>query len=378
MDTQIDIIGAGIGGLTAGIVLLKRGYKINIFESTQELKPVGAGIILANNAMQVLKMLGLEVQLKQAGNSISFMKVTDQRLKPLSIVDLSVFEQKYNVANLAIHRGELQKILLEEVGGDNVFANKRLSNLIPGDPVTLMFQDGSIKKSNIVIGADGIHSIVRNHIVKNSIIRKANQWCWRGVCDFELPEKYHRELNEAWGKGKRFGFVKIGHGRVYWYALVNGKAEISKEVILENFIEFHPVISDIINSTKVNNIILNEIIDLKPIESWVNGNICLIGDAAHAMTPNMGQGACQAIEDAYMLGKCLDKKNVVDAAFIDYEQSRIKKARQIVHTSWSIGKMAHLENSLAVWMRDAFMKLTPQSINRKQMEGIFEIDVMKF
>ena len=109
MTETIDIIGAGIGGLTTALTLKQRGLNVNIFESSAEIKPVGAGIILANNAMQVFKKLGIQEKIEKEGNKISFIKITDEQLKPLSVVNLSEYEQKYGVSNIAIHRGELQK-----------------------------------------------------------------------------------------------------------------------------------------------------------------------------------------------------------------------------------------------------------------------------
>ncbi|MCU7583714.1 FAD-dependent monooxygenase, partial [Riemerella anatipestifer] len=131
-----------------------------------------------------------------------------------------------------------------------------------------------------------------------------------------LPQKYHNELNEAWGKGKRFGFVKISDRKVYWYALTNSKNIKPNEINLcELFSEFHNDILKIISATDRNQIVVSDIIDLKPIDKWQKRNVCLVGDAAHATTPNLGQGACQAIEDAYVLGKLLDKGISIENTF---------------------------------------------------------------
>ena len=113
--------------------------------------------------------------------------------------------------------------------------------------------------------------------------------------------------------------------------------------------------------------------DLKPIKKWQNQNVCLIGDAAHATTPNLGQGACQAIEDAYILGKLLDNGMAIENTFEVYEKLRRKKAHNIVNTSWTVGKMAHIENRIAIWLRNFAMKNMPKSANKKQMDMIFKL-----
>lgn len=233
MTETVNIIGAGIGGLTTALTLKQKGLNVAIYESSAEIKPVGAGIILANNAMQVFKKLGLQDKIEKSGNSISFMKITDNQLKPLSVVDLSEYEQKYGVSNVAIHRGELQKILANKLGFENINLSKRLSKIEKAELFKLTFEDKTTLESKLIIGADGIKSVVRNQLFTENTIRNANQNCWRGICQIDLPEKYHNELNEAWGKGKRFGFVKISEKKAYWYALTN-KNIVNEPNLLES------------------------------------------------------------------------------------------------------------------------------------------------
>lgn len=375
MTETVDIIGAGIGGLTTALMLKQKGLNVNIFESSAEIKPVGAGIILANNAMQVLRKLGLQDEIEKAGNMISYMKITDPQLKNISVVDLTEYEKKYGVHNIAIHRGELQEILANAIGSDNIKLSKRLSKIEKAKLFKLTFEDGSTMESKFVIGADGIKSVVRNQLFDESTLRNANQICWRGICEMDLPKNYHNELNEAWGKGKRFGFVKISAKKVYWYGLTNSKNVKTDQVNLTGlFEEFHIDILNIISSTLREQIIISDIVDLKPIDKWQKGNVCLIGDAAHATTPNLGQGDCQAIEDAYVLGKLLDNGIAIGDAFKKYEDIRRKKAHTIVNTSWSIGKMAHIENGVGIWLRNFVMKNLLNSANKKQMDMVFDLN----
>lgn len=375
MTETVNIIGAGIGGLTTALTLQQKGLNVKIFESSAEIKPVGAGIIMANNAMQVFQKLGIQDKIEKAGNKISYMKITDTQLNNISVVDLTEYEKKYGVHNIAIHRGELQKILANEVGYDNINLSKRLSKIEKTEVFKLTFEDNSAVESKLVIGADGIKSVVRNQLFQESTLRNANQKCWRGICEIDLPEKYHNELNEAWGRGKRFGFVKISNQKVYWYALTNSKNTKSDEVNLtEMFSEFHSDILKIISATGKKQIIVSDIIDLKLIYKWQGENVCLIGDAAHATTPNLGQGACQAIEDAYVIGKLLGSGLSIENTFEDYEKLRRKKAHSIVNTSWTIGKIAHIENRFGVWLRNFAMKSLPKSANKKQLDMIFNLN----
>ncbi|MFZ4928094.1 FAD-dependent monooxygenase [Chryseobacterium sp. Mn2064] len=373
MKETITIIGAGIGGLVTALTLKQQGYPVHIYEGATEIKPVGAGIIMANNAMQVFKSLGLHQQVENAGNRISAMKITDSDLKALSVVDLKTFEKRYGVCNIAIHRGALQKLLVEALGNEHISLSKRLVRIEKEDDYHLYFEDGSVNKARWLIGADGIHSVVRKQLFPMSTFRDAKQICWRGISEMDLPIEYHHELNEAWGKGKRFGFVKISPNKVYWYALVNESAK--EEDFTKSFSEFHPDIQSIVSQCRESAIFTSNIADLKPIDCWQREQVCLVGDAAHATTPNLGQGACQAIEDAYVLGKLLSKEQNIQTAFQQYEAIRKPKALQVVNSSRIVGRLAHIDNRLGVWLRNNLMKNIPASANRKQLETIFKLQI---
>jgi 2-polyprenyl-6-methoxyphenol hydroxylase-like FAD-dependent oxidoreductase len=372
MTETVSIIGAGIGGLTTALTLKQKGLPVKLYESSKEFKPVGAGIILANNAMQVLKKLGLQEKIEKAGNRISFMKITDNQLNPLSVLNLSEYEQKYGVSNVAIHRGDLQNILVNEIGFENICLSKSLLKIENSNGFKLTFDDDTTIDTKLVIGADGIKSVVRNQLFTENTIRNANQNCWRGICEMDIPHNYRNELNEAWGKGKRFGFVKISKNKVYWYALTN-KSKADENNLLETFKDFHSDILKIIIATPSSEIFKSEISDLKPIKKWQAKNVCLIGDAAHATTPNLGQGACQAIEDAYVIGQLLDKGYPIEDTFLQYENIRIKKAHAIVNTSWTLGKLAHIENGFGIKVRNFILRNIPKSTNKRQMDMIFNL-----
>lgn len=376
---KITIIGAGIGGLTTGIALRQKGFQVEIFESFSAMKRLGAGIVLANNAMKVYERLGLAEQIYQASNHISKLKLVDENLKALTQIHLQSFEKKLGVHYSAIHRGNLQNILLKHFPTKDLHLGKRLKHLIEFDQeIQLHFEDGSSHKTNILIGADGINSIIRKHFFPKSKIRNAGQVCWRGVAKINLPQKFNHEINESWGKGTRFGIVPLADGEVYWFALANYKSDFHhefKDANLENiFSDYHPLIPKIIRATPPKNIIINEINDLKPLKKWYTNNICLIGDAAHATTPNMGQGACQSIEDALALSICLEKEKDIEAAFALFQKLRLSKANGVTRQSWNIGKMAQLENGIARNIRNLIMRATPNFIGEKQSEKLFELN----
>jgi len=370
---QISIIGAGIGGLTLGNILKQQNLDFTIYESAPEIKSVGAGIMMAVNAMQIFDKLDLKDKIENRGNKIHGIFITDEKLKTISTTNVLAIEKKFNSCNVAIHRAELQNILAENLGFENIKLNHSLKKTQKKENYHLNFENGNEIESKIVFGADGIHSKVRNQILGSGIIRNSKQKCWRGLTNFHLPEKYNHQALEIWGKGKRFGFVKLYENQVYWYALINENNFTENIDLAETFRDFDPLILQILEATKSENIILNDIIDLAPIPKWHAQNLCLIGDAAHATTPNMGQGACQSIEDAYVIGKLLEKSQNFNSVFEEFQKIRRKKIDYIVKNSWTIGKISQWEKGNQI--RNFLMRSIPESLNQKIVEKILKLEI---
>lgn len=376
---KVTIIGAGIGGLTLAIALKKKGIQVEIFEATTEFKKVGAGIVLAINAMQVYQRLGIAEKMKSVGNCLEKMAITKANLKIMAGNELAYFENHYNLNNVAIHRASLHEVLLSELVDVPLHLNKKLKKLKEqADGIELEFLDGTTHRTNLVVGADGIHSGVRQAIFPQAKERFAKQLCWRGVVPFKLEKGMTRTMREAWGGGQRFGIVPIENNQVYWFACASYKKEALKEFegvdLAHLFSNFDPLISQLIRATPKDKIIEAELSDLEILPKWYKENVCLMGDAAHATTPNMGQGANQAIESAWVLADCLAKETDHRKAFEQYQNIRQKKARQIVKTSWQIGQLAHLQNPILAALRNGMVRMTPDVVGRKQLEKVFELN----
>jgi 2-polyprenyl-6-methoxyphenol hydroxylase-like FAD-dependent oxidoreductase len=376
---KISIIGAGIGGLTTAIALKQKGFEVEIFEASKNFEKAGSGIILAINAMQVYKRLGLYDEISSLGSHTNSLLITDEELNTITEVNLAKAETDFKAKSYAIHRATLHTILLNRLKETKIHFNKKLKSLSQtNNEVSIVFEDGTSDTSDILIGADGIHSTVRKSIFDNTELRIAKQVCWRGIVEIDIPQKYQTELNELWGKGKRFGFVSINKKEVYWYALSNYKTNYKKEFANANleelFADFSPLVKKIISKTEIQHILCNEIMDLKPISSWHCKNVCLIGDASHATTPNLGQGACQAIESAYVLAESLSTEMNIQVAFQKLEKTRKANAEKIVNTSWTVGKIAHLENGFGIFLRNNLMRLIPQKSTIKQSTSIYKLN----
>lgn len=376
---KATIIGAGIGGLTLAIALKKKGIEVEIFEATTEFKRVGAGIVLAINAMQIFDRLGMVNALESAGNVLEGMEITNAKLNALGTTEHQYFESIYKLRNVAIHRATLHEVLLAELGKDvPLYLNKKLKSLEQKNGINyLEFEDGTKHETALLIGADGIHSAVRRAVYPNVKERFAKQWCWRGVLDFALEPAYKQIAREALGRGVRFGIVPIAPKKVYWYACAsykeNAHTELANIPIEDHFKDFNPLVLQLIKATDPSKIISAELGDLEPMDCWYKGNMVLMGDAAHATTPNMGQGANQAIESAWVLSDCLTTEKDWSTAFAKYQQIRQSKANEVVKTSWQIGQIMHLSNPVAAKLRDWMFWMTPNWVGRMQLKKIFEL-----
>ncbi|WP_040280306.1 FAD-dependent monooxygenase [Psychroserpens damuponensis] len=373
---KITIIGAGIAGLTTAIALKQKGFQVEIYESTEKFKDVGSGINLAINAMQIFKRLGIYEDIRTNGHHTKSMNIRSQKLGYLAKASLLDFEADYNVQAVAIHRATLHKILLKHIGDTKIHLNKKLKSIIKDkDSTVLAFEDDTVRFTDIVIGADGIHSAVRKSIFRDTSLRDAKQICWRGISTIKIDSQFNNELNEIWGQGTRFGFVHINDQQVYWFGLMDKNMFYkNKPNVSSVFANYHPTVQSIIQHTPEEKIIQGEIWDLQPLEKWYKDTVCLVGDACHATTPNLGQGAVQAIESAYVLSNCLSKEQSLETTFETYQSIRIKKARHVIDTSWRIGKLAQSNNKIVCLIRDFLVKLTPSKVMKKQNAKVFELD----
>lgn len=378
---NIAIIGGGIGGLCLAIALQKQNIEVDIYENAPEIKPLGAGLVLAANAMKALEEIGIADEVIKAGKILEKINVLDDKGNTITETDSRKISAKFGTHNLAIHRVDLHHILVKHLKPNTFHLNKKYADLEQdGDAFIVKFADGSSIKADAMIAADGIHSLVRQKLVPTSKKRYAGYTCWRAVIKVEDSVYNQLVATETWGQKGRIGIVPLSNHQIYWFACVNAPANdpkmknMTKDDLFTHFKDFHAPIPQILERTKNEDLIWNDIIDLEPINKFAFGKIALMGDAAHATTPNMGQGACQAIEDAVVLANCMKKEADIAKAFQLFERKRIARVTKIVNTSWSLGKIAQLENSLLIKLRNFFFRLIPSSMNRKQLDFLYKVD----
>jgi 2-polyprenyl-6-methoxyphenol hydroxylase-like FAD-dependent oxidoreductase len=369
--TPILIAGAGIGGLTAAIALRRAGFDAQVYERAAEIREVGAGITLQANAILALRTIGLGEVVTAAGRVATRASLQTAAGKVLSKIDLLGVEREMGAPAVAIHRATLQELLVSALGRELLHLNCQVVGYeARQDEVTVRLSDGRRAEGALLIGADGIRSAVRAQLVGDGEPLYAGYVAWRGVAE---PERAPEEVSESWGRGRRFGVVPIENGRVYWFATLNAPAGGRDEPgtvrgkLEALFAGWHSPIAEMLAATPEKAILRNDMLYRLPVERWGEGRVTLLGDAAHPMTPNLGQGACQAIEDAVALADCLRQNPDPITSLRRYEALRIPRANSFVRASLRLGRIAQSENAVVCRLRNAVMSLVPSSVSRRQL-----------
>jgi 2-polyprenyl-6-methoxyphenol hydroxylase-like FAD-dependent oxidoreductase len=381
-NVDILIQGAGIGGLTLAIALIQKGYTVRIVERSSGLSEVGAGIWMAANPMQVFDRLGFAEKIIAAGSTVHRITLQDYNGEILQASDLSAVAKLFGFETVALHRSALQRVLFEQLPSDVVTFGAEAKNLNQStDAVSVLLTDGSRIHAKMVVGADGIHSQIRKLASLGGKTRYSGSSSYRAItngANLLSPELSH-DAYEIWGKGCRLGFSKISADDYYWYMTFDSDpggsfSPIARRAHAESlFCKFFPKWTPLLENTQSDEILQTDISDLKRLESWSSDRIGLIGDAAHATTPNLGQGGAMAVEDAYSLTEAVQKVGLNREAFVLYEKQRRKKVDWTVSTSWNIGRICHLKNPVLRSLRNAALSKMLTSGAEKQIRKLYSI-----
>jgi 2-polyprenyl-6-methoxyphenol hydroxylase-like FAD-dependent oxidoreductase len=366
------IIGGGIGGLATAVALQRSGWEIEVFERAPELGEVGAGLSLWRNALAALDRIGLLESLRGLGVEGQTGAFRTPSGETLLAMGAGPTDTASGGIILLLHRAELLDVLHRAARPDAV----RLGALCVGldqdaAAVTARFEDGREARGDLLVGADGLRSVVRSALFGPEPPRYRGYTAWRAVTRFDHARLTH---GETWGRGRRFGQWGMTGGRVYWYATESVPEEHGdppegrKQGLLKLFRGWHEPVEDLIEATDEAAILRNDVYDRPALRHWSVGRATLLGDAAHPMTPDMGQGACQAIEDAVVLADCLTRSSEVALALRDYESRRIPRTRRVARESRQAGMIAQWSNPLACRFREALLR--SRYATRKQAEQL--------
>lgn len=378
---EIAIIGGGIGGLTTAIALRRYGFDAHVFEQAPALLDLGAAIALWPNAMRAFKHLDLSDKvLANAGviNEIRWLTPEGKTLNSVRITNPAT-------PAVAVHRADLQRILLQSVPSSVVkLGYSFLKQHHEPDSTTVSFTNSDSIDCRFLIGADGVHSDLRNEISDHDSLRFRGYIVWRGISSV-VPQQISPDVAmELHGRGKRFGIGPVGGGRVGWWAAANDSLEnlIGKESahdahneLLELFQGWYSPVLDLIQAT--TTILRTEASDRPSTTTWGSGRMTLLGDAIHPTTPNLGQGGCMAIEDAVVLARCLEKHGLAESGLRAYERVRYSRTSAITAMSRIYGQIGQWENRTAITVRRAAISAAPEVLIKQLMRIIFDYDVAR-
>ena len=362
---KIILIGGGIGGAATALALHRKGFYPVVYERVKELKEVGAGIALWANATHVLKKLDLLEEAKEVGIITTNYQFNSQNGKELVNVPVNDFE----LPTIGIHRANLHELLWRRLPQKQFILGETFERFsLEENKVCAHFTSGLMVKGDALIGADGLRSTVRSELFSEKPPIFRNFTTWRGLTNY-IPDTYcPGYIKEFLGQGKGFGFMMLGKGRMYWYAAAlapesQPDAPIVRKKELENiFQDWLNSIPELIAATDETDIIKTDLYDRVPALPWSQKNITLLGDASHPTLPNLGQGACMALEDVLIVTKCLVESSSPAVAFQNYESQRFPRTKSIVEQSLRSARMGQLANPITVKLRETLMKLMKSAI----------------
>ena len=299
---------------------------------------------------------------------MGFLKT--QRGQMLQRTSMSFLRDELGASTVAIHRARLQEVLQNAGNGVPIALGAELVCYeTDASGVTALFADGRRERGALLVGADGLRSAVRRALLGESPLRYAGYTSWRGIAAVSGATPH--EVTEMWGPGARFGFAAIGHDETYWFAVLNareGERESnSLAAVTRHFAGWAEPVPELLAHTAPERVFRTDIHDRLPVASWSGERVTLLGDAAHPTTPNLGQGGSMAIEDAVVLAHALERAPALADALADYERRRVARTNRIVEASFRFGRLAQLENRLAIFLRNALFRALPESMVQKEL-----------
>ncbi|MFE9559854.1 FAD-dependent monooxygenase [Streptomyces sp. NPDC006487] len=371
------VAGAGIGGLAAAVALHRRGWDVTVCERAAGPSAVGAGIVLAPNALRAFDAMGFDAARATGPTSPAAMDLRRPGGRLLSRADGVALAARYGRPPLAVHRTALAAALADALPEGALQYGTEVAAVDGADGRPVVHTSAGTLTAEVVIAADGIHSpIRRQYFPAHPGLHYSGETAWRTVLRAGGPPV--RAAAETWGRGERVGVVPLADGRVYLYATAvvpegYRPAGVRAE-LLRRYGTWHDPIPALLERIDPAAVLQHDLYDLAaPLPRFHQGRLAWLGDAAHAMTPNLGQGGCQAVEDAAVLAHLLDGADV-PAALAAYSAARCARTDALRIRSRRAGRVAALTNPLAVAARDLALRATPARVARRALDDLFAFD----
>jgi 2-polyprenyl-6-methoxyphenol hydroxylase-like FAD-dependent oxidoreductase len=373
MGGRAIVVGAGIGGLAVARTLRDSGFDVRLLERSPSLEPLGAGISLWPNAMRVLRRIGIAEDLPPSASFLADAGIHRWDGKLLARIDLARIADRYGEPLMLLQRGTLHRALLSGGIGDLVETGAEVTRVSDrGEVAEVEWGDGESTEADLVVGADGVRSSVRASLLGDGSPRHSGLLGYRSI--IEMPQEGLR-LGEYWGARREFGLVPVDGGRLYWFATRPGAEDEPAEPnpipgLLERHRGWAPEVEAAIEATPPEAVLRHALLDRKPTRHWCGRRVALLGDAAHPMLPFLGQGACQALEDAEGLAAALRGAASIPAGLNAYQRRRAGHTARIANLSRRMGRLIHLRGAAPRALRDGAIALAPETVRLRQLDPV--------
>lgn len=370
------IIGGGIGGLATVIALRRVGIEATAFERVGDLKRVQVGGLytLWFTGVRALQQLGLADRLERVGTPVERMEMRTWHNNLVTSVPVTQLSRDLGTPAVAVMRADAHRLLAAEAStADHVREGAECTGYEQdATAVTATFSDGSEEHGDFLVAADGIDSAVRKQLLGDSEMRYPGYGHWYGFVDVERPLLPVGVLRFLHGSGGRFAFFQLNEQRLCWWCMFNAPRSTSgaadaatpedKQHLLRRFQGWHRDVQQALETTPPERIRRRDTLDRAPVKRWGEGRVTLLGDAAHPMTFNLGQGASSALKDAVILASSLRDNPQVDSALRAYERERLPSTNDLIKKSLFVGSLSKWEKRPLVSLHFALLRLSKGSL----------------
>jgi 2-polyprenyl-6-methoxyphenol hydroxylase-like FAD-dependent oxidoreductase len=359
-DQTAIVAGGGIGGLATALALIGRGWQVRVLERAAHFGEVGAGLSLWPNGVRALDALSVGASVRDNALTETQAGIRDVSGRWLSRTDTAELQRRYGPV-VMIHRMDLLDVLRRALPADALCTGSTVTAVDADGPRVRVEHSNGVSHVDLLVGADGLHSAVRRAIWPQAPEpRYAGYTAWRLVVDSGSLAAG----GETWGRGERVGIAPLPDGRTYLFAVASvpaGRHGAGGELaeLRRRFAHWHDPIPALLETATEEAVMRHDIYELPPLRSYAAGRVALLGDAAHAMTPNLGQGANQALEDAVTLAALLDAYSSIPEALAAYDRVRRPRTQMIAKRSRQIGTVAQCAWTPGRVVRDRLLRLTP-------------------
>ncbi|MGH9277645.1 MAG: FAD-dependent monooxygenase [Acidimicrobiales bacterium] len=362
---RVVIVGGGVGGLTSALALKNAGVDVEVHEKYDHLAGRATGFTLWSYAIKILQGLGLDDPAR-IGQPIEFTEIHNQKGDLIEELPVGEVSRKLGAPSCDVRRRDMQKVLIELLGEVTVRMGSEVVAVEQDNGrATVVLGDGERSSGDLVIGCDGVHSVVRDYVAPHHKLDYSGYGGWGGVLDGFSHDllKPNRHV-EIWARGSKGGVADVGAGQTRWYVVEKAppgaKDEpIDKGKIFEHIDGWYALLHAAVEAAPDESIVRTEAWELEPLDSWVKGRVVLLGDSAHATTPFASMGACMTIQDCDALVGHLTSDDPLDDALAAYQKGRKARDESVVKDSRKMGNLAMMHSPVATWLRDEAFSHTP-------------------